>query len=80
MAAVNSSQSRKTAVYLDSSERFQLWENRSKSSTGRNFERQYAQFYAVRLMHLKKRVIESARISWGNNRISSYFMVIHVLT
>ena len=75
MAAVNSSQSRKTAVYLDSSERFQLWENRSKP-TGRNFERQYAQFYAVRLMHLKKRVIEFARISWGNNLISSYFMVI----
>ena len=47
MAAVTSSQSRKTAVYVDSSERFQLWENRLKSSTCRNFERQYVQFYAV---------------------------------
>lgn len=64
MATGDTSVARKTAVFVDSSDRFRLWENHSKP-TGRNFERQYAQFYAVRLMHLKKRVIDSARLIWG---------------
>ena len=38
------------------------------TSTGvRNFERQYAQFYAVRLMQLRPRALLAARRAWGSH-------------
>ncbi len=37
------------------------------SSGVRNFERQYAQFYAVRLMQLRPRALLAARRAWGSH-------------
>ena len=48
---------RATCLYSNESERFVLKE--------RNFARQYAQIYAVRIMAMRKKLAAAARRKWG---------------